>query len=494
METNVDAVILGAGICGIGAAIALERAGVTDVVLLEKAGEIGGTWRDNTYPGCAVDIPAPLYSFSFAPNPDWSRMFCERAEILDYIRRVATDHGVIDRVRLRTEVLAASWDEDDQRWVVETNDGAWRARFLIAAAGPLHVPVIPEIPGLADFKGPIFHSSRWEHELDFTCKRVAVIGTGASATQFVPALQREAASVTVFQRTPQWIVPRVDWRTTRLERWLYRRVPALQRLSRRIQWALIETMTVLNHYPRLAAQLQWIGRAHLRRSIGDRSTRRALTPEFTIGCKRVAISNTYYRALSRPNVTLVPGAVTAAGPGTLTSADGAEHAADVIILGTGFNTTDQPHTYLIRGRGGVSLAEAWDGSPKAYLGTSVTGFPNLFTMFGPNIGIASGFVMLEAQMRYIQEAIQAMRALKLETIDVRPEVQEGFCTDCDERLAPTTWNRGGCSSYYIDANGRNAMVWPGTMRSLTETLSRFEARLYETTAVADRDRELEAAR
>lgn len=479
-ERTVDVAIIGGGISGIGTAIALRAAGLGDVLVLERAAELGGTWRDNTYPGCACDIPSVIYSYPFAPNPDWTRVFAERAEIQEYVLRTAREHGVPSVTSLNTEVLEARWDDQSARWRLRTSTGPVVARVVVLAAGPLHEPVLPDVPGLARFQGTMFHSARWRHDHDLGGERVAVIGTGASAGQFVPRIQRQAASVTVFQRTPPWVMPKLDWRIGRLQRAALRRIPMLQRLTRLAVWAGLDAMILVTHHRRLAALVQPVARWNLRRGISDPAMRRAVTPRYTIGCKRVLISNDYYPALAQDNVRLVPHAVREIRERSVVDVTGTEHDVDTIIFGTGFHVTDLPIAERVRGIAGRSLAEVWDGSPRAYKGTTISGFPNAFMLFGPNIGTASAFVMLDAQLTYVVDALRTMRERGWTAVDVRPEAQARDKARVDTRLRRSAWNAGGCTSYYLDAKGANASVFPGTMLRMKRVLSQFDAEAYDT--------------
>ncbi|HWF53227.1 MAG TPA: NAD(P)/FAD-dependent oxidoreductase [Solirubrobacteraceae bacterium] len=480
MTREVEVAILGAGVCGIGAGITLKRDGIDDFVIFERAGELGGTWHHNTYPGCAVDIPSHLYSYSFAMNPDWRRTFAEQPELKRYVADTAERFGIPAHVRLRTEVLDARWDERAQRWAIETSDGPYAARFFIVAAGPLHEPEIPDVPGMTSFRGEMFHSSRWRHDVDLTGRRVAVIGNGASALQFVPAIQPLVERLTVFQRTPSWVVPKIDWRTTRLERWAMRHIPGLMRFARWLEWAPIDLLITTLRHPRLARLAHGVARWNVRRAIRDPELRRKVTPRYVIGCKRTGISNSYYPALAQPNVELVAAAVEEIRPGSVISADGAEHAVDAIIFGTGFKVlTDHPVAERIRGRTGATLAEYWNGSPRAYNGTVITGFPNMFMLFGPNIGTASGFVMAEAQLQYIAGALGAVRAAGLASIDVREDAQRAFVGEMDRAFAGSVFTAGGCTSYYLDRTGRVALAWPWTMAGLRRRLRTFDLAAFE---------------
>lgn len=478
---DVEAFVLGAGVCGIGAGIALKREGIDDFIIVDRANALGGTWHHNRYPGCACDIPSHVYSFSFAMNPDWRRTFAERGEIKAYLDRTAADFGLLPHLRLGTEMRDAQWDDARQRWDVETTRGRFSSRFLILAAGPLHEPIVPRLPGLEKFRGTMFHSANWPEDLDLRDRRVAVIGTGASAIQFVPRIQPEAARITVFQRTPPWVMPKIDWRTTRLERWALRRVPGLMRMMRLLQWVPLDGLILLTHHPRLARAAQIVARLHLRRAVKDSELRRSLTPDYVLSCKRVAISNEYYPALARPNVEVVTTAAKEIRESSIVGVDGVEREVDTIIFGTGFHVlTNHPITERVRGRRGQTLADYWQGSPRGYMGTTISGFPNAFMMFGPNIGTASGFVMAEAQLDYTMGAVRAVRAAGAASIDIREEHQDAFTAEVDRALEGSTFLTGGCSSYYLDGHGRVALAWPWTMARMRRALRSFDIEPYET--------------
>lgn len=478
---EIEAFVLGAGVCGIGAGIALKREGIEDFIIVDRAEAVGGTWHHNRYPGCACDIPSHVYSFSFAMNPDWSRTFAERGEIKAYLDRTAADFGLLPHLRLRTEMHDARWDEVRQRWSIDTTRGRFAARFLILAAGPLHEPVVPRLPGLQDFRGTMFHSANWPADLDLTGRKVAVIGTGASAIQFVPRIQPQAEQVTVFQRTPPWVMPKIDWRTSRLERWAMRRLPGLMRLMRFVQWAPLDGLILMTHHPRLARAAQRIAQWHLRRAIEDPQLRRDLTPDYVLSCKRAAISNDYYPALAQPNVEVVTAAAREVRERSIIGADGVEREVDAIIFGTGFHVlTSHPITARVHGRRGQTLAEYWQGSPRGYMGTTISGFPNAFMMFGPNIGTASGFVMAEAQLDYTMGALRAVRDAGVASIEIREEQQDAFTAEIDRALEGSTFLTGGCSSYYLDEHGRVALAWPWTMARMRRTLRSFDLSPYET--------------
>ena len=476
-ETHqVEALIIGSGLSGIGAAVTLRRAGVRDLVVVEKADDLGGTWRDNTYPGCACDVPSALYSYSFAPNPEWTRAFAGQPEIRAYLHRTAAAHGITPLIRFRTEVTRAQWDPADARWHVETSRDHYTARFLIAAAGPWHEPLVPRIPGLADFPGEVFHSSRWRHDVDLTGARVAVVGSGASAVQFVPAIQPRAGRLHLFQRTAQWVLPKPDHPVPRAERWLMRRFPTAQRALRGAEYAALETLGIGFRHPSLLRAVQKAGSLHLRATVRDPELRRALTPDYTLGCKRLLLSNAYYPALTRPNVTVHATAVESVDGSRVIGADGTVAEVDHIILGTGFHILDMPIARRVFDAEGRSLDDHWNGSPDAYLGTTVSGFPNAFVLLGPHLGTghSSAYMVLEAQLAYVAGAVRHFRSAGWTSMDVRPEVQEAFNAEVRQALPATVYNAGGCSSYYLDANGRNSFSWPWSTGRMRRRLARFD--------------------
>jgi cation diffusion facilitator CzcD-associated flavoprotein CzcO len=474
--------IVGGGFGGLGAAIRLMQEGIDDFLVFERAGDVGGTWRDNSYPGCACDVPSHLYSFSFAPNPSWSRSFSGQPEIWAYLRDCARRFGILPRLRLGHEVRQASWDDRRQRWWVETSGGTWTADVLIAAAGPLSEPKIPVLPGLDGFEGTVFHSARWDHDHDLTGRQVAVVGTGASAVQFVPEIQPRVGRLRIFQRTAPWVLPRRDRALTGAERWLFRRVPATQRLARSsIYWAR-EGLTAGFLHPRLMRLPQRLALRHLQRAVPDPALRARLTPDYLLGCKRVLLSNDYLLTLTRQNVELVTSGIHQVRPRGILTDDGIEYPADTIIFGTGFHVTDPPVGDLVRGRDGRTLAEVWEGSPRAYLGVAVAGFPNLFLLLGPNTGLGSTSVvlMIEAQVQYVLRALELMRTTGMATVEPRPEAQRAFLAEVDRRMGPTVWSAGGCASWYIDRTGRVSALWPGFTWAYRRRTRRFDPDLHLT--------------
>jgi cyclohexanone monooxygenase len=484
--TDHEVLIIGGGFSGIGAAIALQSAGIEDFALLEKAGELGGTWRENTYPGCACDVPSALYSYSFALHPDWSRVFAPQAEIQAYLKSVAQRHRVPGRTRFHCEVLSGAWDETQQQWILQTTTGPLTSKAIVAAGGPLHEPRIPKLPGLSRFQGELFHSARWNHQLDLTGRRVAVIGTGSSAIQFVPEIAGRAGRLHLFQRTAPWVLPKPDHPIPGLEKALFRHVPGAQRVLRETIYHSLELLQLGQRHPAVMRQVQRIGVAHLRLAVRDDELRRALTPDFTLGCKRLLLSNTYYPALQRENVEVVAHALQRVNARSVVGADGVQRPVDTIILATGFHATDPPIAGLIRGRDGRTLEEAWQGSPSAYIGTTVSNFPNAFLMIGPNLGNghSSAFVIIEAQLRYITQALLALRHHA--SIEVHAEVQRAYDAKVQRALAGTVWNAGGCQSYYLDRNGRNAAIYPWTTRDLRRRLSCFNLEEYDVVPARER--------
>lgn len=480
-------VIIGAGFGGLGTAAMLKRAGIDDFVLLERAAEVGGTWAVNTYPGAQCDIPSILYSFSFAPNPDWSRLYPLQPEIKAYLNRCAEEFGLRPHLRFGHEVLEAAWDDDAQHWTVVTDRGTWQAQVLVGATGPFSEPSVPELPGLENFRGAVFHSAAWDHEHDLTGERVAMIGTGASGVQIIPQVQPVARALKVFQRTPTWIMPHPDRRMTRFEQRLFRRFPAVQRIAREcfdlLQEALVPGFV---HRPGLLKGMEWVARAHLRRQVRDRELRAKLQPSYSFGCKRPTFSNAYYPALTQPNTEVVTSGIRQVRENGIVTADGTLHELDAIVLGTGFRMTDNPVFDRVRGKHGRSLNEVWQGDAQAYLGTTISGFPNFFFLLGPNsVVYTSQVVTIEAQVNYILSCLRQLQRQRLSSMDVRPEVQRSFADEVEHRLRGSVWNTGGCSSYYLTEAGRNFVFYPGFNRGFRARTREAELADYHTRS-ADR--------
>jgi cation diffusion facilitator CzcD-associated flavoprotein CzcO len=464
IETGV--IVVGTGFAGLGMAIQLRRDGREDFVVLEKADDVGGTWRDNTYPGCACDIQSHMYSFSFEQNPDWSRSFSSQREIWDYLRRVTGKYDLRRKIHFGVEMTGARWDTDEQRWHVATASGAeYVARFLVAGTGALHIPHVPVLPGLDGFAGPAFHSANWNHDVDLRGKRVAVIGTGASAIQFVPKIAPRVAELHLFQRTPPWIMPKPDHAIPDWARALFHRVPVVQRGYRNFLYWLLESRAMgFNGHPAMLRFAERFARWNIERAIADPELRAKLTPDYAMGCKRVLVANDFYPALNRDNVHLVTDGVAEVRPNAIVDAAGVEHPVDVIIFGTGFHVTDAFDYLDLTGRDGRDLAKEWRaGGIRTHLGMTVAGFPNLFFLLGPNTGLGHNSVvfMIESQIRYVAEAIRLVEREHAGTIEVRAAVQDRFQAEIQRKLADGIWTTGGCTSWYLDAAGVNRTIWPG---------------------------------
>jgi cation diffusion facilitator CzcD-associated flavoprotein CzcO len=453
-------IIVGAGFGGIGMGLALKKAGIHDFLIVDKAGDLGGIWRDNTYPGAACDVPASLYSFSFAPGR-WSRRFPPQPEILDYLRGLAAEHGLGPHLRLGTGVTAAEFDERRAEWTLTfDNNEQQRARAVVSAVGQLNRPRLPDIPGRADFAGPSWHSARWDHDVDLAGRRVAVIGTGASAIQFVPEIAKTAARVDVYQRTPPYILPKPERPPG--QDGLAERVPVLRKVERLrtfLYGELLTTGFVLS--PRFLAAPMRLWRRQLDEQITDPELRRKCVPDYVMGCKRVLFSNDWYPTLARPNVKLITDPIERIEAGGVVTAGGVTRPADVIVYGTGFATLDFLAPMEVTGRGGRSLRELWHDGAEAYLGISVAQFPNFFMLYGPNTNLGGNSIlyMLEGQIGYVLAALQALDREDLDWLDVRPDVQRTFNAWVNKASATSVWE-SGCHSWYTTAAGRNTNNWP----------------------------------
>ncbi len=462
MTTAVRIAVIGAGFGGLGAALRLKQRGYHDFVVLEKAGDLGGTWRDNSYPGCACDIPSHVYSYSFLPNPEWSQSFSGQPEIWAYLRDCARRGGLEPHLRFGHEVTGASWDDAAQLWRIATTGGDFTAQVLVSAGGPLSEPSIPAIPGLDSFAGKVFHSARWDHGHDLTGRRVAVVGTGASAIQFVPEIQPVVGHLTIFQRSAPWIMPRRQRPLREAERRLFRAVPLAQRAARTaIYWAREGIAVGFRHPPVLRAKL---------------------TPDYRWGCKRVVISSEYLPAVTRPNVDVVTERIVEVRPHAVVTADGAEHEVDTIIFGTGFHVTDPPVARFIRGGDGVPLEQAWAGSMSAYLGTTVAGFPNLFLLLGPNSGLGHNSIvfMIEAELEHLLKALAYLDYTGCAALEPSAAAQERYTAMVDRKMRGTVWTAGGCTSWYLDSTGRNSALWPSYSFTYRMRARRFRPADYVT--------------
>ena len=481
---HVHIAIVGSGFSGLGMAIKLKQQGYDDFLVFEKANAIGGTWRDNTYPGCACDVPAHLYSFSFALNPNWSRAYAPQPEIGVYLQRCAERFGIMPHIRCNAEVRDATWDEVHQQWHLITSQGGLTADILIVGNGPLSVPALPNIPGIEGFQGKIFHSAQWDHAHDLRGERVAVIGTGASAIQIIPQIQPLVGHVTLFQRTPPWIVPRMDHPIQPWRQGMFRALPATQRAVRTlIYWQRELGALALVYRPKMRQSFEKIARQHLAAQVADPVLRAKLTPNYSIGCKRILVSDDFYPALAQPNVAVVTDRIREVRASSIITEDGTEQTVDTIICATGFHVTDNPMSQCIHGRGGQLLAAAWADGMQAYLGTAVAGFPNLFLLIGPNTGLGhtSMVYMIESQISYILDSLRAMAKRNVQAFEVRPEIQSAFNAEVQQRMQGTVW-QSGCASWYLDANGRNSTIWPGFTFEFRRKTRHFDAASYVATS------------
>jgi cation diffusion facilitator CzcD-associated flavoprotein CzcO len=472
--------ILGTGFSGLGMAIRLKQRGGHDFVVIEKAADLGGTWRDNTYPGCACDIPSHLYSFSFALNPNWSHLYAPSREIWEYLRKCAWRFGILPHIRWNSELQEACWSEDDQCWHITTSQGRLTADILILGNGPLSEPSIPPIPGIENFEGIMFHSAQWNHDYDLTGKRVAVIGTGASAVQFVPLIQPSVGQLFLFQRTPPWILPRGDRPIPAWQRTMFRLLPLTQQMVRGRIYLRQELLALgFVRRPTMLEVAMKLARQHLEKQVPDPVLRAKLTPNYLLGCKRILLSDDFYPALSQANVEVITDHIREVRAKSIVTEDGEEHEIDTIICGTGFHVTDAHLPQYIRGRAGKTLAETWQDGPRAYLGTTVPQFPNLFLLIGPNTGLGhnSMIYMIESQISYILDCLQMMDRRKLQAVEVQPEVEKTFISEMERRMPGTVW-ASGCKSWYLDARGQNTTLWPGFTFEFRRRTRHFDPQHY----------------
>lgn len=472
---RVEVAIIGAGFAGIGMAMALRASGRDDFVMIERAASVGGTWRDNTYPGVACDVPSHLYGFADHPNPDWSGTYARGDEIRAYLERIVDTEQLSARLRLGTTMLRADWDAEDERWRVETSRGTMWAEALVLACGRLTEPTIPRLPGLESFPGPLFHSARWDHAADLVGTRVGVVGTGASSVQIVPELARIAAHVTLFQRTPAWIVPRGGDAYSDADRARFVANPAALEALRADLYAEGEARFASRAgESAAAAEAEAVALAHLEQQVADPALRAALTPEYAFGCKRVLLSDDFYPAVASDAVSLVPAALASVDGSTLVASDGTRHDIDALVLATGFASTRQPYAELVTGERGQTLAEHWSGGMTAFASTVVAGFPNLFVLNGPNasLGHSSSVLMIEEQTGYVTRILDRRSGRVLR---VDPEAEGTYTDEIAAAAASTRWMTGGCRNWYVDErSGRLTLLWPGTVDAFRERLARAD--------------------
>ncbi|MBK8255221.1 MAG: NAD(P)/FAD-dependent oxidoreductase [Polyangiaceae bacterium] len=477
------AVIVGSGFAGLAMAIALKKANIHDFVVLEKAGSIGGTWRDNVYPGCACDIPSHLYSFSFEPNPRWSATYSPQPEIRAYIEHCADKYDLRKHIQLNTEATGAVLHEKSGSWTVNTSDGkSLTARAVVGGLGPLHRFSFPNILGRETFQGKMFHSAGWDSSFDPAGKRIAVIGTGASAIQFVPELQKSAGRIHLFQRTAPWVLPRFEKNYTDFDKALFEKLPFAQRAFREfIFWTLEARGYGFVKNPNFLKFMQRFAVRHIERSVKDPVLRAKLIPNYRMGCKRILMSNTYYPALSQPNVEVITDGIQKITPTGVVAGDGMERAVDAVIFGTGFDVHDYLGHLNVKGLGGADLGELWarEGA-QAHMGTEINGFPNFYLLVGPNTGLGhnSMIYMIEAQVNHVLQCLLHVADRPNSLLNVRSDVQRSYNDELQARLRNTVWQTG-CSSWYLDSQGRNTTLWPGYCFQFQSITRRFQPSDYE---------------
>jgi cation diffusion facilitator CzcD-associated flavoprotein CzcO len=484
MDTKqYEQIIVGAGFAGICMAIKLQEAGMNDFIILERNAHIGGTWYDNSYPGAACDVESHLYSYSFEPNPDWSRQFSPQQEILHYIEHCVKKYGLAPHIHLSKNITRCTFDEVRGLWQVTTDRGdAYTGRTLMSCSGGLSEPSYPDIKGLETYQGKLFHSARWDNSYDIAGKSVAVIGTGASAIQIVPAIVSKVKHLDLYQRTPPWILPKPDKEISSFRKSMYKHLPFTRWLYRsRLYWTheLMAIGFVVNPaVMRLGGKLVI---RHLHDSIKNEALRKKLTPSYTLGCKRILLSNEYYPAIASPKLSLVTEGIDQVNAGGVMTQDGKQHDVDAIILATGFQAAEGVLRYEVKGKGGLDLNEAWRDGAEAYLGTSIAGFPNLFMVVGPNTGLghSSMILMIEAQVQYIMQALKALKQRGAKYTDVKKEVEKTYNDSLQLRLSKTVWQSGGCMSWYQMKNGKNVTLWPGFTFTFMNRTKQFEPDKYE---------------
>lgn len=460
---RTDIAIIGTGFGGIGIAIQLQKAGFRDFILLEKQADVGGCWRDNSYPAAACDVPSHLYSFSFEPKFDWSRKFAPQAEIYQYIADCAQKYQLLPKIQFNTEVVSAQFDAQQGLWIIKTNQQTLLARVLISGCGQLNRPAYPKLKGIDSFKGEVFHSATWNHRYDLANKKVAVVGTGASAIQFVPAIVPKVKSLSLFQRSAPYVIPKPDRAYSGIEQRLYAKLPALQEASRAAIYSQHEVRALaFTVFQAALKPFEWQFKRHLNKSVKDPVLRAKLTPDYPLGCKRILISNEYYDALAKPHVNVVNDGIEQITATGITTNDGQHHPVDAIIYGTGFQATDFLSPMHIIGKDGQALNQVWQDGAEAYLGMTVSGFPNLFLLYGPNtnLGHNSILYMLESQFAYIVDALQQMRAHQWQSIDVKNQVQGVYNRWVQAKINQTIW-AADCNSWYKTESGKNTNNWVG---------------------------------
>jgi cation diffusion facilitator CzcD-associated flavoprotein CzcO len=473
--------VVGGGFGGVGAAVMLRRAGYEDVTVFERGERIGGVWHHNTYPGAACDVPSHLYEFSFDPNPRWSRRYAPQEEIQSYLEDVARRHGVVDRIRTGTNVESARWDGERGKWVLETSAGQHEADVLLTACGQLSVPAVPPIPDLETFAGPAFHTAEWRHDVEVAGKRVAVVGTGCSAIQVVPAIQPEVAQVDVYQRSPGWTLPKMDFAYQERTKRLFARFPVLQRLDRQVIFWFQELAAAgMTRFRWLLPPFRAIARRQITKAITDPVLRSKVMPDDEIGCKRIMLTDDWYPTLTKPNVELVTDRIAAVTPTGIRTEDGIERPADVLVLATGFKTHGFVAPMAITGAEGRTLEQEWGHIPRAYLGMSVPGFPNMFLLYGPNTNGGSGSVIhvIESGMGHVIAALNELHVAGARRIAITRRGAEEFDRELRARLAQSVWHTG-CTNWYVDERGNDPNQWPWLWTTYKRRTSTIDRDVYE---------------
>jgi len=477
LNKDLSIIITGTGFSGICVGIQLKKAGFDNFKILEKANDVGGTWRDNTYPGAACDVKSNLYSFSFEPNPNWTREFSKQAEILTYIKHCVKKYDLDKHIIFNWEVATAKYHEEDAKWeIISKKKEKLFSNVVVFGNGPLHIPSLPDIKGIHDFKGEVFHSAQWNHEYDLTDKNVCVIGTGASAIQFVPEIQPKVKRLYLMQRTAPWVLPKLDGDFSATQHTLFEKFPLTQKLNRDFIYYFNEAQVIGMVYNDAILRLgETIGKRHINKYIKDETLRKKLKPNYRLGCKRVLLSNNYYPALAQANVDVVTDGIERFTTDAVITKDGEKRKIDAIILGTGFHVADSFQYYDVRGRNGIEMKNAFKDGPEAYYGTAIHQFPNMFMMLGPNTGLGhnSMIYMIESQTNYILDAIQKMQQQNIKSLEVKQEIQDKFNKEIQKKLEGTVW-QSGCKSWYVSENGKNHTVWPGftlEFRNRTKTIN-----------------------
>jgi cation diffusion facilitator CzcD-associated flavoprotein CzcO len=468
-----DTLIIGAGISGIAAAIKLNKVGYHNFKIIEKASRVGGTWRENTYPGCGCDVPSALYSYSFAPSAKWSHLFAKQPEILNYLEDVTEQFNLKPLIEFNNELLKATWDDQRHLWVMDTTSGQYLARTVVFATGPITEAQVPHIDGLDTFTGEMFHSARWNHDYDLTGKRIAVIGTGASAIQFVPRIQPLVKELYVFQRTAPWVLPKPDMNLGQVSKAVMKKVPAIQKTWRK---SVATSLNVINfglRNPRVLKPVNELGKQLLKLQVKDAELLKNVTPNFLVGCKRILFANDYYPALQAKNTQLIPHGLVKIENNTVIASNGERHEVDVIIWGTGFEVSHPPIGKKVTNADGEVLADLWkDTSPQAYLGTSIENTPNAFLVLGPNVLVYDSFIGLaEAQLDFIIDGLLKIKSQGITKLSVKSEIIKKHNDLVQKNIKTTVFNSGGCKSYYLDQNGRNFAAWPWSLKKLKQRLT-----------------------